>query len=163
MTRFDEIYPDLAKEGGVVNSLQLAFRSIASPLEVTGRSMAMVKKNRRLSQIYTAVNERSFGFDFWDRGVLLANATTPDLFEVARYRAIGLLELCQEHDIFPTSRVLVLPPPLTLTPSSEYRLIEDNETEDRQNWIEVKVNGQFVRPLPGSIIIESPGRRTTTT
>ena len=71
-------------------------------------------------------------------------------------RAIGCLELCQRYDIHPSSKVLVLPVPLTVTPSSEYRLIEDNETDDREKWIEAKVNGQFIRPLPGSFIVENP-------
>jgi hypothetical protein len=76
-------------------------------------------------------------------------------------QAISCLELCQEHDILPSSRLLVIPDPSTMTPSSEYRLVEDNETEDREKWIEAKVNGQFIRPLPGSLIVENPRRRTT--
>src|ERR1700733_14136588 len=67
-------------------------------------------------------------------------------------RAIACLEFCQEHDVRSSSRVLVIPNPSTMTPSSEFRLIEDNETEDREQWIEVKMNGQFIRPLPGSLI-----------
>jgi len=74
-------------------------------------------------------------------------------------QAIACLELCQEYDVRPISRLLVIPDPSTTTPSSEYRLIEDNETDDREQWIEAKVNGQFIRPLPGSLIIESPPRR----
>ncbi|QVL30745.1 hypothetical protein KIH39_18045 [Telmatocola sphagniphila] len=76
--------------------------------------------------------------------------------------AISWLELCQKYDIHPSSKVLVLPVPLTVTPSSEYRLIEDNETDDREKWIEAKVNGQFIRPLPGSLIVENSYRRRTT-
>jgi hypothetical protein len=74
-------------------------------------------------------------------------------------QAIAWLELCQEFGLCPSPKVIVIPQPGTTTPSSEYRLIEDNETDDRGQWIEAKVNGQFIRPLPGSIIIENPPRR----
>jgi hypothetical protein len=75
-------------------------------------------------------------------------------------QAIALLEFCQRYDIRPGSKVLVVPEPSTMSPSSEYRLIEDNETDEREQWIEAKADGEFIRPLPGSLIIESP-RRTT--
>ena len=51
--KFDDIYPDLARDGGIVNALQLALHSISSPLKVTGRGVARVEKNRRFSRVYT--------------------------------------------------------------------------------------------------------------
>jgi len=69
-------------------------------------------------------------------------------------RAIECLEFCQKYDIRTNSSVIVIPNPVTMTPSSEFRLIEDNETDDRQQWLEVSVNGEFIRPFPGSLIIE---------
>ena len=76
-------------------------------------------------------------------------------------QGIACLEFCQEHDVHPNSRAIVIPNPSMMTPSSEFRLIEDNETDDRDHWIEAKANGQFIRPLPGSLIIESPAHRKT--
>jgi len=43
-----------------------------------------VEKNRRFSQVYVAAEVRLFLYDFWDRGVMLANASTPDFLQVAR-------------------------------------------------------------------------------
>lgn len=74
-------------------------------------------------------------------------------------RAIGCLELCRGFDVRPDSKVVVIPAPETLTPSSEFRLIEDHETDNREQWTEVRADGAFIRPLPGSLIIESPPRR----
>ena len=67
--------------------------------------------------------------------------------------AIGCLQLCQRHQIGPRARVLVLPEPLTRTPSSEFRLMEDHESEDRQHWREVLVDGVPHRPRAGDLFI----------
>ena len=41
----------------------------------------------------------------------------------------------------------------TPTPSSEYRVVEDNETEQREYWTEVSIDGKRVRLLPGDIVL----------
>jgi len=46
--------------------------------------MARVGMNCRFSQVGNAVEERLFLCDFWDQGVMLALARTPDLLQVAR-------------------------------------------------------------------------------
>jgi hypothetical protein len=68
--------------------------------------------------------------------------------------AIGCLKLCEKYHLHAGSKVTVIPFPQNRTPSSEFRLIEDQETESREHWIEVFVNGQTLRPLPGSVIVE---------
>ena len=73
-------------------------------------------------------------------------------------RAIQLLEFCDRNRVDPNSKVTRIPSPRTVTPSSELRLIEDNETDDPQHWIEVLVDGLPIRPLPGAILIEPPQR-----
>lgn len=78
-------------------------------------------------------------------------------------QAIACLEFCRQHSIRPNSRVIVIPDLSTTTPSSEFRLIEDNETDNRDHWIEVKVDGEFIRPSTGSLIIESSAQRKNAT
>lgn len=68
--------------------------------------------------------------------------------------AIGCLELCLKYGIRGKSRVVVLPMMNTRSPSSEYRVIEDHETDNRDAWTEVLVNRTPVRPCEGAIIVE---------
>ena len=82
--QFGELYADVEAEGGVVNALRLSLRSIGSPLEVASRGAARVEKGNRFSQVYTGAKERLFIYDFWDRGVMLGDAKTPDLSAVAK-------------------------------------------------------------------------------
>jgi hypothetical protein len=83
------LYPDLV--GGLGNALQAALSSLGSRLTVTGLdpdvkfvAYARVESGDRFSQVYIAAEERLFMFDFWNRGVMLADAGTPDLMEAAR-------------------------------------------------------------------------------
>jgi hypothetical protein len=48
--------------------------------------------------------------------------------------AITLLELCERVQLHPRDRVTVLPELRTRSPSSVYRVAEDNETDDRAHW-----------------------------
>ena len=68
--------------------------------------------------------------------------------------AIGCMQLCRKHGFAPDSRVLQLPDALTRSPSSSFRLVEDHESDDRQYWTEVVVDGEPVQPLPRSFIVE---------
>jgi hypothetical protein len=69
--------------------------------------------------------------------------------------AIECLRLCERYQIGPKARVVRLPEPRTNTPSSEYRVMEDQETDRREHWIEVVIDGVPIRPAPGSLLIES--------
>ncbi|MGI4790870.1 MAG: hypothetical protein ACRYFS_18720 [Janthinobacterium lividum] len=68
--------------------------------------------------------------------------------------AIAQLELCQRFQIRPSEKITILPNLRTMSPSSSYRLIEDNETDNPKYWIEFKVDGEYFRLMPGDIIIE---------
>jgi hypothetical protein len=68
--------------------------------------------------------------------------------------AIGCLRPCERYQITPNALVVRLPDPQTNTPSSEFRIIEDQETDQREKWIEVMIDGSPIRPLPGSLLIE---------
>ena len=67
--------------------------------------------------------------------------------------AVACLEFCQRHQIRPDCSVTVLPPTRTRTPSSEYRIVEDHESENREDWTEIEVNGQPLRPGEDDIIL----------
>jgi len=69
--------------------------------------------------------------------------------------AIDCLGLCERYQIGPNARVVRLPEPRTNTPSSEYRVVEDQETDQREHWIEVVIDGAPISPAPGSLLIES--------
>lgn len=74
--------------------------------------------------------------------------------------AIDCLRLCERYQIRPDATVVRLPEPQTKSPSCEYRVVEDQETERREHWIEVMINGVPLRPVPGSLVVESPGGAT---
>lgn len=61
----------------------------------------------------------------------------------------------QELNINSDSKFHKLPTTITKTPSSEYRLIEDHESDDRTNWTEVIIEGKQIRPSEGDYIITS--------
>jgi hypothetical protein len=48
---------------------------------------------------------------------------------------------------------VVVPVGRTPTPSSEFRVVEDNETDDRTLWSELLVGGERLRLYPGDIIV----------
>lgn len=75
-------------------------------------------------------------------------------FKIELARAMDRLRRCAAHGISARSVLTRLPSAQTTTPSSEFRLVEDHESDDRRLWTEVKVDGQPLRPLPGSLIVE---------
>ncbi len=66
---------------------------------------------------------------------------------------IGCLRLCDVYNIGPNSTIVELPAQTCQTPSSEYRILEDCETEDRKYWVEPKVHGKPIRLNQGSKVI----------
>jgi hypothetical protein len=72
--------------------------------------------------------------------------------------SLSLLKKCEEFDIKPTSIFTRLPVQTCQSPSSEYRIMEDCETEDRKWWVEAKIKDkQFdcVRLHQGDVVIET--------
>lgn len=67
--------------------------------------------------------------------------------------AISCLELCQLHQIHPSANVTVLPDTETRSPFGDYRIVEDHETENRECWTELKIDGHLLALYPGDIII----------
>jgi hypothetical protein len=70
-------------------------------------------------------------------------------------RALACLEMCNKFDIQTRNieRVLSLPAPKTGY-FSEYRIVDDAETEDRKYWQEFRINGKKIFLHQGDIILK---------
>ncbi len=71
--------------------------------------------------------------------------------------SLKLLKKCEENDVRAGSIFTKLPAKLCDTPSCDYRIIEDGETDDQKYWYEVKIEGkkiENVRLHEGDIVIE---------
>jgi hypothetical protein len=72
-------------------------------------------------------------------------------------RAIKCIEFCSKQNLFSNSKekyeVIELPLPLTGL-FSEYRVVDDCETEDRKYWRELEVKDEKLVLSPGDIIIK---------
>lgn len=71
--------------------------------------------------------------------------------------SIKLLKKCEVNDIRSDSIFTKLPPKQCDTPSCDYRIVEDGETDDPSQWYEVKIEGKrfgCVRLHEGDVIIE---------
>ncbi|WP_378174029.1 hypothetical protein [Aquimarina sp. SS2-1] len=67
--------------------------------------------------------------------------------------AIKWLKKGMDNQINPDLNIITIPEKITKTPSSEYRLIEDHESDERKYWTEVKLNNEELRPLTGDFLI----------
>jgi hypothetical protein len=67
-------------------------------------------------------------------------------------RAIQCLERCEKYHVVDVTDVVVLPMTTTLSASSEYRIIEDQESDDPTVWTELSVHSKHVRPVPGTVL-----------
>jgi Family of unknown function (DUF6193) len=85
-------YSEIEKFGGLGNALNIEFEKINSNLKVsTGNHIdelpfvyALVEKDNKFSQIYTAAEEKLYLPDFWKDGVCLANGQTEDFNKLAK-------------------------------------------------------------------------------
>jgi hypothetical protein len=68
-------------------------------------------------------------------------------------QAIGSLQLCERYQILLNSKVIEIPLPRQ-GHLSEYHLMDDCGSTERDYWIEVEVKGKPVEPSPGSLIID---------
>jgi hypothetical protein len=86
---------------------------------------------------------------------LQQNATQADIIKKNELKnAIVILEYCHTNEISGNIKVTVIPEAPVQTPSPEFRLMFDNETDKRELWSEVLVNGKPVRPQQGALILE---------
>lgn len=93
------------------------------------------------------------------REEIVAELRAPETYDKALHikrqldAAIECLEFCQQHQISPDAEVLVLPMTQTRTPASNYRVLEDHETDQQEYWVELKINNQPLHLYPGDMII----------
>jgi len=82
-------------------------------------------------------------------------ASRPDALrlKIEIEQAMACLGFCERHQIQPNARAVHLPEPKTQSPSSEYRIVEDQETDQREHWIEVSLEGTPLRPSPGTLLV----------
>jgi uncharacterized protein DUF6193 len=86
-------YSDLTEAGGLGPAIQTQLNAIGSPLTVKKADpefsgslpfdCEVIEEKQRFSQINIAKHQRLFIVDFWDRGVFLAQSSTPMLPKVA--------------------------------------------------------------------------------
>ncbi|WP_298516389.1 hypothetical protein [uncultured Kordia sp.] len=67
--------------------------------------------------------------------------------------AISWLEKADSLNIDVNKKIVQIPQNKTNTPSSEFRIIEDHESDDKNNWEEIEINGEVIRPLADSWLI----------
>jgi hypothetical protein len=113
----NDLYPDLIAFGGLANALQSALREIGSALNVSELDKginfvvyASVESRSRFSQVYIAAEERLFLFDFWARGVMLAQGQTPHLAEMARAIDKWVASDCSTGDLAAAFRFVAVEP-----------------------------------------------------
>lgn len=70
--------------------------------------------------------------------------------------AISLLESCRQNGVTATCEFIQLPQQKCETPSSQYRVVEDMESDDRSWWSEVDCDGRKLRLIQGDIVIKIP-------
>ena len=68
--------------------------------------------------------------------------------------AIAALRLCAAHGIHGKATVTKLPMTQTSTPSSEYRIVEDHETDDPETWTELVVDNTPIRATPWTLLVD---------
>jgi hypothetical protein len=68
--------------------------------------------------------------------------------------AMQCLLVCRTHGITSKAKVTEIPETLTRTPGSEYRVMEDHETDDRQTWTALMIGRAELRPSPGMLLID---------
>ena len=88
----NSLYPDLKEAGSLSSFLNAALNELSPQLSSNGLdeefsgfpSYARLAQDNRSSQVYIAAKERLFLFDFWSKGVLMANGQSSNIRDVAK-------------------------------------------------------------------------------
>lgn len=102
------------------------------------------------SEILKVVSDVQCCTDIEEKAELIGNK---NLLE----HSLKLLRKCEEHDVRAGSIFTKLPRKQCDSPSSDYRVVEDGETDDPKYWCEVKIEGKKfgnVRLGEGDVVIE---------
>lgn len=68
--------------------------------------------------------------------------------------AIKNIQLCEKYGILPKSIIKRLPEQTCRSSSSDYRILEDVETENRDHWVEACINGEPIRLNEGDLVVQ---------
>jgi hypothetical protein len=87
----NSLYPDLKEAGSLSSLLNSSLNQLSPQLTSNGLdeefsefpSYARVAQENRSSQVYIAAKERLFLFDFWSKGILMANGQSSNINDVA--------------------------------------------------------------------------------
>lgn len=73
--------------------------------------------------------------------------------------SLRLLRQLSAYEIAPKAKIHALPLPQSAGAFSEFRLMDDQETEDRNVWRELEIEGEPVRAIVGDIVILNSEKR----
>jgi len=73
--------------------------------------------------------------------------------------SLRLLRQLSEYEVAPKAKIYSLPLPRSSGHFSEFRLLDDQETEDRIHWTELEIEGEPVRAIVGDILILNSEKR----
>ena len=73
--------------------------------------------------------------------------------------SLRLLRQLSAFEVEPKAKIHTLPLPQSVGAFSEFRLMDDQETEDRNVWMELEIEGEPVRAIVGDIIILNSEKR----
>ena len=101
----------------------------------------------------------------WLRETVASLPTVPDRDRLVEQKkeieeAIRCLDLCARVGLDGTAQVHVLPFLEGRGGYSEFRVVDDAETENRALWLEPEIGGEKRRLTPGDLLVEkAPQRR----
>lgn len=68
-------------------------------------------------------------------------------------QAIACLQMCERYQISLNAKVIEIPPPQN-SRLSQYHLMDDCGSIERDSWTEVEANGKFIAVLPKTLLIQ---------
>ncbi len=74
-------------------------------------------------------------------------------------KSLRLLRQLATHEIDPKAAIYSLPLPRYSGHFSEFRIMDDNETEDREQWTELEIEGAPLKASVGDLVILNSGKR----
>ena len=98
----EALYPELTRSGRLADALQSSLEVLGSRLKVQdplGATYATVRAGNRSCQAMLASEKRSFGVDFWDRGVQYGHLWSSDLNNLASALEHFLTQRCTILDL----------------------------------------------------------------
>ena len=74
-------------------------------------------------------------------------------------KSLRLLRQLSDYEVSPKAKIHSLPFPDRSGHFSEFRLLDDQETEERSDWTELEIEGEPVRAIVGDVLILNSNKR----